>query len=557
MFQLPQNIVLEQAVHPLSQIYDLAGRMLSVETLTSAPQELAPGKLFYDTWQVSLICEQATAQLFVSLGQSFPAAGLIAICDDGLIHADFVHQRVLAQSATRWPEFYHGFYNGLSLAKAASQQSLRTAGRYILSTLRLLPRSDPFFLGIKRSIAAFYRAVDRNEPLVDGAVGAAVVSMCERVSQGVAVGAAPAATDTVVKLRAHPSPYDALVIGGTGFIGSHLIEKMLSANLRVRVLARNTHLLPALFHDPRVETISGDIANAPIVRQAIGDIPVVIHLAHGGLGDSWEEIERSMIAGTRNIAEACLEQGAKRLIYTGTIASLYLGDASALVTGSAGTDPQIEKRGLYARGKAACEELLNQMRRERHLPVCILRPGVVLGKGGSPFHSGFGQFNREAHCLGWNRGDHPLPLVLAEDVAEAILLAMRAEGIEGKSYNVVGDLRLSAREYFSELSRALGRPLRYHPQSPLKLQLLEIGKWVIKIASGRKGAPFPSYRDLKSRGLVSQFDCSDIKRDLHWTPTQDRAEFIRRGLAVHRRKRPVDESDLAAPARLGAARPRQ
>jgi hypothetical protein len=81
--------------------------------------------------------------------------------------------------------------------------------------------------------------------------------------------------------------------------------------------------------------------------------------------------------------------------------------------------------------------------------------------------------------------------------------------------------------------------LRFYPQSILKLQLIEIGKWIIKRATGRRDAPFPSYRDLKSRGLVAPFDTSDVKRDLGWQPVQDWQAFIQRGLAVHQKRKHV------------------
>jgi|GEM_PF-43636 len=561
MFQLPQNLVLEQGVHPLSQIYDLAGPLIDVHTMTSGLHEPGPGRRFYDTWQISMICEKATAQLFMSLGQDFPASGLIAIGEDGLVQVDLVHNRSFIQSKTQWPEFYDAFQNEKNLAREVAKQSLVNLGRYLLSTLRMIPRSDPFFLGMKNSIAAFYEGVDHEKRFIDGKVGSDIVRMCERISREVAGEIPPD------RPRAHPrslwasaslpeksvfsekadlltgdlskTSYDALVIGGTGFIGSHLVKRLLAANLRIKVLARNTQILPSLFHDPRIELISGDIADEEVLRKAIKDVPIVVHLAQGSGGDSWDEIKKSMVAGTRNVAEACIQNGIRRLIYVSTIACLYLGEKGRLITGRTRRDPKIEKRGLYARGKAACEELLNQLHQEKNLPVCILRPGIVIGEGGSPFHSGLGQFNRDAHCIGWNDGKNPLPFVLVEDVAEAIFSAMYADSVIGKSYNVVGEVCLSAREYINQLARVLGRPLKYHPQSLLKLHCLEIGKWLIKRGIGRKDASFPSYRDLKSRGLVSPFDGSDIKRDLKWTPTQDRAQFISQGIEVHRKKDPA------------------
>ena len=170
------------------------------------------------------------------------------------------------------------------------------------------------------------------------------------------------------------------------------------------------------------------------------------------------------------------------------------------------------------------------MHRQSGLPVSILRPGVVLGAGTSPFHSGIGLYNRQTHCIGWNDGQNPLPLVLGEDVASAIAAAVRTPAAIGKTLNLVGDVRLSARDYTRELGYATDRPLVYHPQPPWLLQGEELLKWCIKRVAGRK-LPLPPYHDLKSRGLVSQFDCTAEKALLQWQPETDRDRFLRRAFA--------------------------
>ena len=93
--------------------------------------------------------------------------------------------------------------------------------------------------------------------------------------------------------------------------------------------------------------------------------------------------------------------------------------------------------------------------------MCNLRPALVVGEGGDAFHGGLGFFNNEQHCIGWNTGNNPLPFILVEDVADAIALALKAPDVAGRCYNLVGDVRLTAREYLAELALALGRPLRF------------------------------------------------------------------------------------------------
>lgn len=532
MFQLPQNLFLEQGVHPLSQIYDLVGKAAQVTTLTSGRQELAPGVEIYDTWQVSLLGERATAQLFLSVGQDFPSWQITAICEDGTIHADFLHERCLVQTRTKEMDFYNSLRTGSRIARQLTKQSLSGAAGYILSQLKLVPKTDPFIVSINEAVAAFYNGIDNNGAFVDGQAGLDVIRMCEQVTATVTK---PMAVPAVAAQTTSSEQFDVVVIGGTGFIGSHLLKQLLAANQRVKVIARNIRTLPEIFHHPNVAVASGDIGNEQVIDAAVASAPIVIHLAHGGGGDTWDDIKRSMVDGTRVIAEACLRHKTKRLIYIGTIASLYLGNAAERITGNTPNDPTAETRSLYSRGKAACEDILNKLHKEQNLPVVILRPGVVIGEGGMPFHSGLGFANQEGHMIGWNRGTNPLPFILVEDCASAIAQAMAAPGIEGKSYNLVGDQRPSAQEYMQALATALGRPVRFYPQSVLKLQLIEIGKWIIKRATGRRDAPFPSYRDLKSRGLVAPFDTSDAKRDLRWQPVQEAKEFLARGIAIHRK----------------------
>jgi nucleoside-diphosphate-sugar epimerase len=157
---------------------------------------------------------------------------------------------------------------------------------------------------------------------------------------------------------------------------------------------------------------------------------------------------------------------------------------------------------------------------------------VVVGEGTSPFHSGVGLYNNDQHCIGWNRGRNPLPFVLVEDVAEAILRACDAEGVEGQCYNIVGEVRPSARDYTAMLAQALGRPLQFHPQSATGLWLVDVAKWVVKRAAGR-AVPMPAKRDFLSRGMRARFDCTDARNDLGWRANDDPAVFRERAVLVH------------------------
>ena len=81
-------------------------------------------------------------------------------------------------------------------------------------------------------------------------------------------------------------------------------------------------------------------------------------------------------------------------------------------------------RNYYARAKALSEQVLMELHREQGLPVVIFRPGIVIGRGGSPLHWGIGMWSFDAVCQLWGRGTTPLPLVLVEDVASALVAAL-------------------------------------------------------------------------------------------------------------------------------------
>ncbi len=530
MFREPGNILLEQAVHPLSQIVTLTGHIHDVRAIAGPAMELAPGVPFHTSLTATLAGADLPAQLRFAVGQSFPFWQIRVVCDDGVAVADILANRVFTHGRTRWMEAVDGAAAGTRTGAAIARDSVRNLSDYALSMLHLKSRSDPFFRSMRGSIGAFHAALDASRPPpLDGTFGAGLVSLCETMAQQVFARPQPRATVT----REDPAPScDVAILGGTGFIGVHTVRRFLDAGMRVSVMARSIDNLPALFSDSRVVLHRGDIRDADAVARAIGNAPVVVNLAHGGGGADWEAIRAAMVGGAETVARACQKLGVRRLVHVGSIASLYLGPQRDRVTGATPPDPQEAKRGDYARAKVLCDRMLMQMHAREKLPVCILRPGVVVGEGTSPFHSGLGLFNNEQHCIGWNAGRNPLPFVLAEDVADAIFRATQAEGVEGKCYNLVGDVQLSAREYMTELASALGRPLRFHPQVASKIWLDDLGKWVVKRATGR-AVPRPDRRDFLSRGMLAQFDCSDAKRDLNWQPTADRRRFVERAILLH------------------------
>jgi predicted dehydrogenase/nucleoside-diphosphate-sugar epimerase len=533
MFRRPENLFYESGVHPCSQIFDLAGPVVSSQSQVAGRRELPGGGHFYDTWQVSFTCERATAHLFLSWGSEHATWQITALGQDGVATADVERNLFGTVSKTRWPVYYEPLHLAARAAAGDLAQGLDNVRRGALSVIRPQPKKDVYSVGMRASISAFHRGPAPGQPVVDGEFAAYVTRMCDAVTEPVAAeGAAPEpARRRRPRRRVRP---ETVVLGGTGFIGRHLAEALTARGQAVRVVARSTTGLPPAFDAPGVELVAGDVTDPESVRRALEGMRSVVHLAHGGQL-RWDAVQWSMIDPAANVADLCLEGGVERLVYAGSIASLYLGDPREVITGATPNDPQARSRGHYSYGKAESEAVLQRRFERDGLPLCIVRPGVVLGEGGNPFHSGFGIWRGHVHCVGWNRGTNPLPLVLVADVAEAIALALDPGRPAGRAYNLVGDVRLTARECVAELRRALERPLEFHPRAPAQIHGAQAARWAGRTLSGRK-SPFPSYRQVKSMGTVARFDCSDVKRDLGWAPCADRERFARDALRVHGRR---------------------
>lgn len=541
MFRAPRNIVFEQAVHPLSQLEHLLGAVESATTTQLASTELHPGQTFHTRWSTSFVAQRGTAELYMAFGEPFTRSTLQVLGSDGSLEADLFHDQLSGERKTLYLDFWNSYLAGARRAKELRKDARRVLRNWSLFTLGLGARRDAFYVGMKDSIQAFHRALRAGEPLPNDAWTAVRVTEWAEAVAGDTSATPPPVPE-------FPEPGEAragevVVLGGTGFIGRRVVERLLAAGENVTCVTRRFHSLPPAIVEPaldgRLRLVRASLGDEEGMAAALRGAKRCIHLATGG-GDDWETVQRVMVDGSARVAEQCAEAGVERLVYVSSIAALYTGpDGGAeVIRDSWETDPEPEARPVYARGKAAAEAALKEVAERTGLGLVVARPGVVLGEGTPMQHSGFGLWVRDNHCVGWGPGDHPLPLVLADDVADALVAAALAEGegVDGRALNLCANPGISGQEAVEELARATGRRMAFHPRSLGLSQTMEVGKWIVKRV-GRRRAPFPSYRDLKSRALVTPF-ASDIARgSLGWTPCEDRDEFLDRAIRVYGRAR--------------------
>jgi nucleoside-diphosphate-sugar epimerase len=170
------------------------------------------------------------------------------------------------------------------------------------------------------------------------------------------------------------------------------------------------------------------------------------------------------------------------------------------------------------------------MHRKDGLPLVIFRPGIVIGRGGTPFHWGVGKFSGRI-CEVWGQGNNQLPFVLVSDVASALVKGIEIPGIEGKSFNLVDSPTLTAREYLEALQDRAGLRLVVRYRSIWQFYVADLTKWAIKLVLRHPdSARFPSYVDWESRTQKAIFDCTLARKELGWRPASDRNRVIEEGI---------------------------
>lgn len=530
MLRDPRNIMLEIGSHSVAHMLDLVGEPDEMFVHPSNSIELPTGRKFFRRWQVNAFKSQTAIEMRFSFVPGFAEYTIHVRGSLASATVDFERNSYTLQQHRPLDPDFDAYAMVTNKAQSLRKQARRTLFDYFRSKLDLGTRGNPYGATITNALDAFYAAPGLLlDERISAQNGARVIRICEEI--GLRANLTVESTDVQrapVPLASTGRP-TVLVLGATGFIGKEVIRQLVEAGHGVRVLVRNAGSLSRHMQGPSIDCQVGDLMNIADVRKAMEGIEHVIHLARSNV-KTWAEYQEFEVGATRQIAECALDAGVERLVYTGTIASYYQGSKARKITENTPLDQLIARGNLYARAKTASEDLLMKMHREQSLPVVILRPGVVIGRGGSPFHWGVARWWHDSVCETWGKGQNKLPFVLVEDVASALIAAMDVPGIEGRSFNLVGDPCLSAQEYLDELDRCGGIRIQRHTTPIIKFYCMDLIKWAAKTALRYPDRQFPHYRDWESRTLFARFDCSAAKTVLDWKPTIDRDEFVNKGI---------------------------
>ena len=181
------------------------------------------------------------------------------------------------------------------------------------------------------------------------------------------------------------SPTTCLVTGGAGFIGSHLVRRLLDDGHTVRVIDNlSTGSWDNLAELPGVDFIEGDIRSEADCRRAVEDVEIVFHVAAlpsvpRSIADPWASHDHN-VNGTVRLLEAARQAGVRRVVYS----------SSSSVYGDTPTLPKVETmeplcRSPYATAKLAGEQYVLSYARAGMIEGVALRYFNVFGPRQSPF----------------------------------------------------------------------------------------------------------------------------------------------------------------------------
>lgn len=225
---------------------------------------------------------------------------------------------------------------------------------------------------------------------------------------------------------------DAMVTGGSGFLGQHLVRRLLKDGHRVRLLLRSPERLPEDLLS-RCAVVHADLMDNEAVRQAVHGVRTIFHCAANvHTWDSPANYRASNVDGVRNLLQAIVEAnpGVTRLVHVSTV-DVYgfpvMPCDESMATSGGGFG--------YGESKLLGENLVRSFCAANGIPFVIIRPGNVIGPG-SQFIRRIGAALSSGVMLKIDGGCAHAGLVDVENLVDALLWAAEAGIAQGESYNV-------------------------------------------------------------------------------------------------------------------------
>ena len=343
----------------------------------------------------------------------------------------------------------------------------------------------------------------------------------------------------------------ALVTGGAGFLGRHLVAALVASSSYTRVIVFDVRPSP----DAGVESIVGDLRDPASVRSALDGVDVVFHCATASPAAASAADKRLMtsvnVDGTRHVLDAAAAAGVKQIIFTSSASVVFDGrdldgvdEAAPYATRPldfyTATKIEAEKMVLAANGRA--------VEGGGTLATVALRPSGIFGEHDRllvPTAVDKARAGKMKYVIG--SGDNMMDWTYAGNVADAHVLAAEklkssTSPIAGRPFFVTNDAPRPFWTFMGDLLEPLGygRPHIRLPFWPLYTVSLLVA-WVSALLRPIVALPTTDFTPMRITisAATRRLDCGAAKRELGYVPRVGVDEGLARTVAAF--------ADLAAP----------
>jgi nucleoside-diphosphate-sugar epimerase len=261
----------------------------------------------------------------------------------------------------------------------------------------------------------------------------------------------------------------AFVTGASGFIGGHLIARLVRDGWNVRVLAHQSRVAG----QGTVETVSGDIRDFNLLKSALQDVDTLFHLASalGALQIGRKEFFDINAEGTRIVLRAALDAGVRRIVHfssAGVLGHVQNGDV-------ADENYPLAPRDAYDASKREGEQIALEAA-ARGQNVVVIRPGWVYGPGDRRTFKLIRSVARRRIVLVAGGKTLQTPVYI-DDLMNGVLLCAK-KGRAGEIFNVAGSEVLTIRRMIETIAGAVGAapPRLSLPSGPMKAAAWSLGR---------------------------------------------------------------------------------
>jgi len=315
----------------------------------------------------------------------------------------------------------------------------------------------------------------------------------------------------------------ALVTGGTGFVGSHLIDALLKRGDEVTALVR-TPAKAARLADRGVRLVRGDLDALDALREAAAGTDVIYHVAGVVAARNDAEFLQANRDGTANLLAAARASGSPRFVLVSSMAAA--GPAARAVPLVGGEPPRPVT--AYGRSKLAGEEVV----RSGPLPWVILRPPMVYGPRDAEVLKLF-KMAKWGIAPVFGKGDQELSAIFGPDLAEALIAAGTSANTLGKTYLPCHPEVFTSGAFARQIGAAVGRDV-------LVLSVPElIGRGLLAAIGG--AAKLTGTASVLSSEKADEFfeaawtgSPAELIADTGWRPSTDMARGLAETMAWYR-----------------------